>query len=247
MTAYKVTYASQGLLVKGYLILPEQGLPLPGLLYCRGGIGRVGMVQLSRAMALAKLGYVVFAPFYRGNEGGEGRDEFGGADRQDVFSALTLLRSLNETTSDPISVIGFSRGAVMALLAAKKCTGIGPVVVWSGVSDLRLTYEERVDLRRMLKRVVGHPRKEPDKYIDRSPVEWAEQVNSPILIIHGSEDDHVSPEHAYRLARALQAAGKEHSLLIREGLGHRFPKVEDEQTMMTIHLWIQRKLTQSSK
>lgn len=247
VTAYKVTYASKGLLVKGYLLLPKRPYPLPGLLYCRGGIGRVGMVQLPRMTALAKLGYIVFAPFYRGNDGGWGKDEFGGEDRHDVFSAVALLHSLDETTGDPVSLIGFSRGAIMALLAARECSGIGPIVVWSGVSDLRLTYEERVDLRRVLKRVVGHPRKDAEKYKERSPVEWATLISHPILIIHGTEDDHVSPEHARRLARALEAAGKKYTLMLMQGLQHRFSQAEEQRTLREIHDWIQTHLKNGSQ
>ena len=29
------------------------------------------------------------------------------------------------------------------------------MILWSGVSDLAQTYEERIDLRRMMKRVIG--------------------------------------------------------------------------------------------
>ena len=80
----KLTYGSQGLRVKGYWVAPCADGPLPGLVYCRGGIRSVGMVRLPRIVSLARRGYAVFAPFYRGNDGGEGRDEFGGDDRHDA-------------------------------------------------------------------------------------------------------------------------------------------------------------------
>ena len=47
-------------------------------------------------ISMAKHGYVVFAPYYRGNEGGEGREDFGGEDRFDLFHAIPMVQSLEE-------------------------------------------------------------------------------------------------------------------------------------------------------
>ncbi|WP_245954597.1 alpha/beta hydrolase family protein [Paenibacillus flagellatus] len=233
----KVTYYSQGLRVKGYWAAPESEQPLPGLVYCRGGIRNVGMVRVARIVTLARRGYAVFAPFYRGNDGGEGREDFGGEDRHDLYNGIRLLRGLPGTKPDPVMLIGFSRGALMALLAAKECEGVGPVVVWGGVSDLLLTYEERIDLRRMLKRVVGHPKKDRDRYETRSPVCWAEHIRSPVLIVHGSVDEHVGVEHAHRLAKALEAADKPYTMHLYEGRGHVFPREEDDRVLDSIFEW----------
>jgi dipeptidyl aminopeptidase/acylaminoacyl peptidase len=242
VTVYKVTYMSEGLKVKGYLAVPEAHVPCPGLIYCRGGIRKVGMVRIRRIVSMARRGFVVFAPFYRGNEGGEGREDFAGEDRFDVHHALPLLRSLEEVRPGPISLIGFSRGAVMALLTAKECDGVGPVVVWGGVSDLFQTYEERIDLRRMLKRVVGHPRKQAEEYVKRSPVYWAEQIRSPVMIVHGTKDSQVGVEQARKLAEALERAGKEYAMELYDGLPHRFPKEEDERALDAVFAWISQKL-----
>ncbi|MDF2720514.1 MAG: prolyl oligopeptidase [Paenibacillus sp.] len=234
----KITYWSQGLKVKGLLCTPDAAQPLPGLVYCRGGIRNVGMVRIARLVTLARRGYTVFAPFYRGNDGGEGYEDFGGEDRYDLFNGIRLLQELPVVNSGQVPLIGFSRGAIMALLAAKSCPGVGPVVVWGGVSDLLLTYEERIDLRRMLKRVVGHPKKDEPAYVSRSPACWAEQIGSPVLIIHGTKDEHVGVEHAHRLAQALEAAGKPYALHLYQERAHVFPREEDEQVLDSIFRWI---------
>ncbi|RKN85196.1 alpha/beta hydrolase family protein [Paenibacillus ginsengarvi] len=235
-----ITYWSQGLRVKGYYCAPETEKPLPPLVYCRGGIRSVGMVRVARLVTLARRGYAVFAPFYRGNEGGEGREDFGGEDRHDLYNGIRLLRSLPGVRDEPVPLLGFSRGAMMALLASKECEGVGPVAVWGGVSDLLLTYEERVDLRRMLKRVVGHPKKDETSYRARSPVCWAGQIASPVLIIHGSIDEHVGVEHAYRLGKALAEAGKSYKMDIYQGRAHVFPREEDEAVLDSIFDWFSR-------
>ncbi len=238
-----MTYSSQGLAVNGYLAVPKGEPPYPGLVYCRGGIGKVGMVKIERIVPIAKRGFAVFAPFYRGYGNRQGRDEFGGEDRFDVYNAIAVMQSLPEVRSGAIPLIGFSRGAVMALLAAKECEAAGPVVVWGGVSDLFLTYEERVDLRRMLKRVVGHPQKQAEKYRSRSAVYWAGDIRTPVLIVHGTNDVQVSVEHATRLANALKTAGKPYELRLYEGLGHHFPNEANEQALDYIHQWIRENMT----
>ncbi|PZE21361.1 alpha/beta hydrolase family protein [Paenibacillus xerothermodurans] len=239
---YLLTYISEGLKVKGYLAVPESAVPCPALIYCRGGIRRVGMVRKRRILSMATRGYAIFAPFYRGNEGGEGREDFGGEDRFDVHHAITLVQTLPEVKPGPVPLIGFSRGAVMAMLAAKECKSAGPVVVWGGVSDLLDTYEQRVDLRRMLKRVVGHPRKQKESYVARSPVYWLDQVRVPVLIVHGTADSQVNVSHARKLAEGLEQAGKEYAMELYEGMDHRFPREQDEKALDSVFQWISQQL-----
>lgn len=223
VSLYTVTYPSEQWRVKALLAVPAGSGPFPALLYCRGGIRNVGRVNPARIVQLASYGYVVLAPHYRGNEGGEGRDEFGGADRHDVYQADALLRQLPFVDRGRISLFGFSRGGMMALLTAIEREGFQSLIVWNGVCDLFLTYEERVDLRRMLRRVVGHPRKSREAYWLRSPVFFVERINCPVLIIHGDQDQNVGVEHAYRLARALSQQGKRHELWLVKDAGHQFP------------------------
>lgn len=241
ISLFILTYVSQGLKVKGLLAVPEGTNPLPAVIYCRGGIKRVGMVRKRRIISMAKRGYVVFAPYYRGNEGGEGREDFAGEDRFDVFHAIPLVQSLDEVQPGPVSLIGFSRGAVMAMRAARECSGVGPVVVWGGVSDMLDTYEQRVDLRRMLKRVVGHPKKQAEAYLDRSPASWVHEIDTPIYIIHGTDDSQVDIGHAKKLADALERAGKAYTMALFTGLDHRFPRKEDEKALDDVFAWLREK------
>ncbi|KHF34432.1 hypothetical protein CM49_03401 [Paenibacillus sp. P1XP2] len=86
----------------------------PVLVYCRGGIGRVGQVKTEWLERFSQSGFIVFAPVYRGTQGGEGRDEFGGADLEDVPAACRLLAGLPFVDPKRIAAMGFSRGSVNA-------------------------------------------------------------------------------------------------------------------------------------
>ena len=77
----EITYWSDGLKVKGLMAEPITEGTYEGIIYLRGGMQHIGMVRPARIAQFASQGFVVFAPYYRGNRGGEGRDEFAGADR----------------------------------------------------------------------------------------------------------------------------------------------------------------------
>src|SRR5690606_10127736 len=107
---FLVSYMSQGLRVKGLLAEPIENGIYEGFLYLRGGIKNVGMVRPARIAQFASEGFVVFAPFYRGNRGGEGNEDFAGEDRNDAFSAFELLKNLPNVQENRIHIFGFSRG-----------------------------------------------------------------------------------------------------------------------------------------
>ena len=69
----------------------------------------------------AAEGFIVFAPFYRGNQGGEGDEDFAGDDRYDAISGFTLLANHPRVKKESIHIFGFSRGGIMALWTAIEC------------------------------------------------------------------------------------------------------------------------------
>lgn len=211
----------------------------PVLIYCRGGIGRVGSVKTQWLEQFANYGHIVFAPSYRGTEGGEGRDEFGGADQEDVISGFRLLKSLPFVDPGKISLMGFSRGSINATQAAVNIPQINRCILWSGVSDLAQTYEERIDLRKMFKRVIGgSPMKTPESYIARSPIAMAEQIQCPTLIIHGTGDTQVNFSHGVQMNTKLQETGANVTFHQYEGLGHHFPENIHQIATERMFRWI---------
>jgi dipeptidyl aminopeptidase/acylaminoacyl peptidase len=236
---YEITYLSSGLRVKGLLAEPVLKGEYDGFLYLRGGIKGVGMVRPARIAQFASHGFVVFAPFYRGNLGGEGNEDFAGDDREDAISGMDLLRNHPNVIQDRIHVFGFSRGGVMALMAGVECRDVTSVVTWGGVSDMFLTYDERKDLRRMMKRVIGgSPNKVPERYVWRTPLYTLEGLEAPVLIIHGEKDQNVSVEHAYRLEKRLKELGKRVSSHYFKEYTHYFPPRKNQQIVSLLCSWM---------
>lgn len=238
---YAVTYLSQGLKVKGLLAEPIEGDILDGFLYLRGGIKNVGKVRPGRIVQFAAQGFIVFAPFYRGNQGGEGDEDFAGEDRQDAISAFNLLENHPRVRPDAIHVFGFSRGGVMALWTAINCKTTASVVTWGGVSDMFLTYVEREDLRRMMKRVIGGtPKKYPEQYEYRTPLFEADELEAPVLIIHGVKDENVSVEHAHRLEKIMKAKDKLVESWYFDDFTHYFPPAINRGVVDDLTQWMKQ-------
>jgi dipeptidyl aminopeptidase/acylaminoacyl peptidase len=209
--------------------------PLAGLVYCRGGINRVGMSKISWIQDFLRHNVVVMAPWYRGTLGSPGRDEFGGADVEDVHEATRLLQALPIVHPLGVSVLGFSRGSINATRTAIAVPDVRRLVLWGGVSDLVWTYEERIELRRMLKRVVGgSPTKVPDAYQARSPVHYAGQIPCPVLILHGTEDVQVPFRHGQKMYETLTALGKPVTFHKLDGFGHHLPPEVHQETIREI-------------
>ncbi|WP_309121911.1 prolyl oligopeptidase family serine peptidase [Paenibacillus sp.] len=214
----------------------------PALVYCRGGVGGFGRVRPHWVDAFASRGFVCFAPCYRGNEGGEGRDEFGGADREDVHAAIRLLRTLPFVDASRITLLGFSRGSInAALTAAAMPDDIRGLVLWGGVADLARTYEERVDLRRTLKRILGGtPTKRPEAFRERSPLHLAERLRGPTLVVHGTIDVQVDVGHGLSMVERLKALDAPFDLHLYEGLGHILPYPVFDAAVDRLLAWADR-------
>jgi len=237
----EITYLSDGLKVKGLMAEPITEGTYEGIIYLRGGMQHIGMVRPARIAQFASQGFVVFAPYYRGNRGGEGRDEFAGADRQDAVNAVDVLKQNPNTNVEKIHLFAFSRGGIMALWTAILRDDITSVVTWSGVSDIVFTYKERKDMRRMMKRVIGGtPNNMPDEYRNRTALFRVDEIDSPILIIHGMIDENVSFQQAVLLENALREHRKVYETWYFPEYTHFIPPVMNAQLVRDLCSWMIR-------
>jgi dipeptidyl aminopeptidase/acylaminoacyl peptidase len=142
-----ITYLSDGLRIKGYLVAPNHGTHLPCVIYNRGGNRDFGKwTDESVALELAKIarwGYVVVASQYRGTAGSEGRDEFGGAEVNDVLTLITLLESYPQADASRIGMYGWSRGGLMTYLALARTDRVRAAVIGAGLTDSFETIQRR--------------------------------------------------------------------------------------------------------
>jgi|SRR5699024_2736110 len=230
----EVTYIVDELKVRGLLMTPNAAVKRI-VIYLRGGKGQVGMVRTGRLMQFAEDNTLVFGPYYRGNNGSEGKDAFYGADLNDVTIAIKILNQMYPKAH--IHMIGFSRGGLQGLLTFQDLP-ISSYIIWGGVSDIYLMYEERVDLRGMLKRMIGHPKKQAEAYKQRDAISQITEQSPPILIVHGGKDHQVGIHQAYYLAEQLDQIGATYRTFYQMSEGHIPRPFALKVTLSTIHQWM---------
>ncbi|UCC49242.1 MAG: dienelactone hydrolase family protein [Gemmatimonadota bacterium] len=237
-----VSHDVGGMTHYGAILVPDGAAPgsLPVLVYTHGGDGGVDIDELLPLLPVL-LGemvadFVLVAPAFRSEplvfDGAEYLSE--GAPSPwdlDVDDALALLNVALETApeADPerIAVVGFSRGACVAMLMAERDSRIDLVVEFHGPTDFFGPFVQEV----VEEALRGTPRDLPGlAYLDttfiqplkdgeltiedvrpelvrRSPVYFAELLPQ-LQVHHGTADETVPVGEAQRLIEVMQGLGR---------------------------------------
>jgi dipeptidyl aminopeptidase/acylaminoacyl peptidase len=116
------------------------------------------------------------------------------------------------------------------------------VVVKSGITDMFQFYDQRgPKMKEVLDQIVGPPQESKDAYKSRSVVYWPDKVNSPLLLLHGTNDKLVHYTQAEKLVKKLQDNSKEVKLVIYPNGDHPLSQYEKE-TDAEIQNWFQAHL-----
>ena len=225
----KITYLSDELKVKGYIAYPKKHDKIyPCIIWNRGGIGDKGTIDTFTAKGifgqLASWEYVVFATQYRGNAGGEGQDEFGGKDLNDVLNLIPLAEELNFADSDKWGIEGWSRGGMMTYLTLSKNHSFKCAVISGGIANLRCNSDESPFMRKLYEATMGGYNDEEfkKKCESRSIVNFPEKLSktTPMLILHGTKDNRVLPHDSLDLSYHLIKQEIPFRLVMLEGGDH---------------------------
>jgi len=163
---------------------------------------------------LLQQGYVVIAPDYRGSIG-YGREwrndvymDVGGNDAKDARMAAMYLKSLGYVDPDRIGVWGLSYGGFFTLLAiTQEPTWFRAAVDVAGVADYKLYYDDPYHGGWTTSRI-GTPDEHPEVYAKAAPMSHVDQIQHPLLILHGTADVNVPFIHSVLLMDHLLKAGK---------------------------------------
>lgn len=156
---------------------------------------------------LTQKGYVVFDIDFRGSAG-YGRDwrtdvhDFlGGKDFDDHIDAIEYAVANYSVDKKRVGVYGGSYGGFMAGMLAMRApdhvaasAALRPVFDWKNYYAANPTYTaERL----------GIPERNPEAYKRSSPISYADQLRSPLLILHGLADDNVHAQDSIQLIEKL--------------------------------------------
>jgi dipeptidyl aminopeptidase/acylaminoacyl peptidase len=231
-----ITYSSDGLNVKGYIAYPaDTSKKYPCVIWNRGGIGEKGAIDSFTARGLfgqiASWGHVVFASQYRGNAGGEGKDEFGGDDLNDVLNLMPLADELEFADTEKWGIEGWSRGGMMTYLVLTRnqnpnypTNGFKCAIVTGGIANLRCNSDESKFMRRLYEVTLGiySEAEFNNKCESRSIINFPEKLsgNTPLLILHGTDDKRVLPHDSLDLSYQLLKHKIPYRLVMLEGGDH---------------------------
>jgi dipeptidyl aminopeptidase/acylaminoacyl peptidase len=246
-----VTYRSDGLEVAGFVLQPKRGDkgPLPAIIFNRGGnrdFGRLVFSDLMEFAAWAQQGFLVLASQYRGTKGSEGLDEFGGADVHDVLNLFPVAASFGADMRN-VFMAGTSRGGMMTYLALKSGAPVKAAAVIGGLADLVQVAEERPEMRELFRELIpDFDQRGPELMRTRSAVDFADQLNAPLLILHGGADARVPAGQALTLAQRLQQQGKSFELVLYADDNHGLERnQEDSQHRMLA--WFKHHIGEAGK
>ncbi|MFO1242716.1 MAG: alpha/beta fold hydrolase [Rickettsiales bacterium] len=219
------------------------------VIYNRGGNREFGKLAVGQILFMSRLIKAfpagILASNYRGNDGGEGKDEFGGSDIHDVLDLIEAGKKEPWWDGKNIFMVGGSRGGMMTYLAIKHGAPLNAAVAWAGPTDLFAAGKERPEMEENVhsKIIPGGPEARDAEYRERSAIFWPEKLDKPLLILHGDADWRVDVHHARDLAKKLKELKKPYSYIEFSGDDHFLTKNKD-QVIPLIADWFRSHLKQ---
>lgn len=238
---YRITYLSDGLKVTAYVAEPKAKGKYPCIISNRGGnrdFGKWDPVGIANFLGrMASWYYIVVASQYRGVDGGEGVEEFGGKDIHDVLNLIPALAQLPEADTGRIGIEGGSRGGMMTYLALKKTCQFKAAVVTAGSADDFKNIASRPNMEtKVLAELIPNYWANKEKELKaRSAVYWADEMckTTPLLIMHGSSDWRVLPEESLELVQKLYEYKHPVRFILFEGADHFLTEFRTESFRQT--------------
>lgn len=232
--------ARDGLKLQGILIRPLDEQPdtrYPLVLCVHGGpeahVSNGWVTRYSEpGQVLAARGIAVFYPNYRGSTGRGvefskmGQADAAGKEFDDLVDAAEHFVKTGLVDRARVGVTGGSYGGYATAWCSTKLTEhFAAGVMFVGISDL-VAKSGTTDIPN--EEMLVHARKWPwenwDFQRERSPITYAPQGRTPLLILHGKDDPRVHPSQSLELYRYLKNIGKAPVRLVwypGEGHGNR--------------------------
>ncbi len=228
--------ARDGVEIGGVLVYPlnhKKGQRYPLIMSVHGGPeshdkdGWVTAYSRPGQLAAAQ-GYAVFYPNYRGSTGKGvdysklGQNDYAGKEFDDLVDLKNHLVNIGLVNEKKVGITGGSYGGYASAWGATKLTKhFAASVMFVGISN-QLSKFGTTDISNEMHLV--HARSYPwDKwqwYLERSPIYWVEQSETPLLIMHGKADPRVHPAQSMEMYRYMKVRGKTVRLVYYPGEGH---------------------------
>jgi dipeptidyl aminopeptidase/acylaminoacyl peptidase len=238
--------------VQGWLMKPQgfrEGQRYPLILSIHGGPhGMFGYAFNPAFQVYAARGYAVLYLNPRGSSGygqkfSDGTlREWGGGDYQDLMRGMDeVLRTRSWIDAERMGVTGGSYGGFMTNWIVTQTTRFKAAVAAASVSNLISFYATSLYQDLIHAEFGGLPWDDYDLLWRWSPLRYIKQAQTPLLLLHGEQDNDVHITQAEEMYMALKRRGIETVLVRypREGHGFREPQHRIDALDRTIN-WFDR-------
>ena len=208
-----------GVKVQGWMLMPPKFDPkkkYPLVFQIHGGPHvAYGQAYLHEFQILAARGYIVLYTNPRGSQG-YGQDfsmaisnDWGGVDYDDLMACVDWAIQQGYVDKKRMAVAGGSYGGYMtawvightdrfkAAVAMRACVNI--YSAWGSGDYTWALWSWEFN---------GTPREKTQLYLERSPITYADQMNTPLLLTHSEDDYRVDIEQSAELYMALRTKSK---------------------------------------
>ncbi|MHA1303457.1 MAG: alpha/beta hydrolase family protein [Candidatus Heimdallarchaeaceae archaeon] len=234
--------AKDGLTIHGFLYKPKKPNGKT-IVYVHGGPTSHSSDYLSpEKQYYCNRGFVVLDPNYRGSTGYgiEFKEKllekgWGGDEQLDIWAGIEALIKDGLATEGKIGITGTSYGGYSSWFAITKAPIelIKAAVPICGMTDLVVDYyTTRPDLRPYSEEMMGgNPEEVPEKYYERSPINFVQNIKGKLLIVQGAQDPNVTPENVKEVKKKLDEYNIEYEELIFEDEGHGILKTKNQKIL----------------
>ena len=240
--------STDGLEIPAYLTLPRGVEPedLPVVVFVHGGPWARDQWGFNPyAQFFANRGYAVLQPNFRGSTGfgkaflNAGNGEWGELMQDDITAGVNYL--VEEGIADParVGIMGGSYGgyATLAGLAftpevyAAGVDIVGPsnlITLLNSIPSYWASFKKQ-----MFVRMADPETAEGREWLaERSPLNSAEDITAPLLVVQGANDPRVKQAEADQIVVAMRDLGRDVEYLVAPDEGHGFRRPENNMAMI---------------
>ncbi len=240
----KFTHARNGFEIESRLLFPPDFDPesrYPLVLDIHGGPHGVFSDSFNaQQQVLATAGYIVLAVNPRGSST-YGTDfmtavlgDWGGEDYLDIMSAVDLVCERDYVDESRLGITGYSYGGFMSSWIIGHDTRFRAAVVGAPCINLSSMYgTSDIGVRFGEVQWGGKRWDALDAFLERSPLTYAPNVETPVLLMHGESDHRCPIEQSEQYFVTLKRLGKEVEFVRFPGSSHGFvrtghPRLREE-------------------
>ena len=164
-------------------------------------------------------------------------DGWGGKEQEDIIEGVKALIKAGVAEKGKVGITGTSYGGYSTWHAITHYPTdlIAAAAPICGMTDLIVDYETtRPDLRPYSEEMMGgKPSGIPEKYKEKSPINYVKNIKGKLLIVQGMKDPNVSPENVREVEKVLRAHNVEYEKMTFEDEGHGISKLKNKQILYT--------------